>query len=157
MNKTYIAIRSKFARQVTFYNSNKPKGKHHLKFYTLCENDHWCALVIKMCHRNQKEETRAQPVNKDDSELVNSNQMEIWARELLQNGDDDSSQFSNQVAVVGYKPSFKQNQKAVKESNNKSDDFIEDNEIHDKTIRDPNSTKSEMSDSKMVEAMQKTI
>ena len=73
------------------------------------------------------------------------------------NDDNDSSQFSNQVAVVGYKPSFKQNQKAVKESNNKSDDFIEDNEIHDKTIRDPNSTKSEMSDSKMVEAMQKTI
>ena len=109
LDETCIAIRSKFARQVTFYNPNKPKGKHHLKFYTLCENDHWCALVIKMCHRNQKEETRAQPVNKDDSVSVNSNEMEIWARELLQNGDDDSSQFSNQVAVVGHKPSFKQN------------------------------------------------
>ena len=33
--------------QMTFYNPNKPKGKHHLKFYSLCENDHWCALVIK--------------------------------------------------------------------------------------------------------------
>ena len=110
-----------------------------------------------MCHRNKKEETRAQPVNKDDSELVNSNQMEIWARKLLQNGDNDSSQFSDQVAVVGYKPSFKQNKNAVKEFNNKKDEFFEDNEIHDKTIKYPNSTKSEMSDSKMVEAMQKTI
>ena len=157
LDETCIAIRSKFARQVTFYNPNKPKGKHHLKFYTLCENDHWCALVIKMCHRNQKEETRAQPVNKDDSVSVNSDQMEIWARELLQNGDDDSSQFSNQVAVVGYKPSFKQNKKKAKDFNDENDDIFEDNEIHDETIKDPNSTKSEISESKMVEAMQKTI
>ena len=57
--------------------------RNHLKFYTLCENDCWRALVIKMCHRNQKEETRAQSVNKDDSDLVNSKKMEIWARESL--------------------------------------------------------------------------
>ena len=40
LDETCIAMRSKFARQVTFYNSNKPKGNHHLKFYTLCKNDH---------------------------------------------------------------------------------------------------------------------
>ena len=76
--------------------------------------------------------------------MVNTNQMVIWARELLQNGDNDSLQFSNQVALVGYKPSFTQNQKAAKDFNNQSDDFFEDNEIHDKTIKDPHSTKSEI-------------
>ena len=41
---------------MTYYNPNKPKGKHHLKFYTICENSHWCALEIKMCHRFKKDE-----------------------------------------------------------------------------------------------------
>ena len=71
-----------------------------------------------MCHRNQKGETEAQTGNNVDSELNNTNQVETWARELLQDGDDDNSHFSNQVAVVGYKPSFTQNRKAVKEFKN---------------------------------------
>ena len=157
MDETCIPIRSKFARQVTFYNPNKPKGKHHLKFYTLCENDQWCALVIKMCHRNQKGEIGAHSGNNANSELNNTNEEETWARELLQDGNDDRSQFSNQVAVVGFKPDLAQKQDVDKVFNNESDDFVEDNEIRDETIKGPNSAKAEMTDSQMVEAMQKTI
>ena len=36
LDETCIAIRSMYARQMTFYNPNKPKGKFHLKFYSLC-------------------------------------------------------------------------------------------------------------------------
>ena len=157
LDETCIPIRSKFARQVTFYNPNKPKGKHHLKFYTLCENDQWCALVIKMCHRNQKGEIGAHSGNNANSELNNTNEEETWARELLQDGNDDRSQFSNQVAVVGFKPDLAQKQDVDKVFNNESDDFVEDNEIRDETIKGPNSAKAEMTDSQMVEAMQKTI
>ena len=57
LDETCVAIRSQWARAMTFYNPHKPKGKHHLKFYTLCENSHWCALEIKMCHRFKKDET----------------------------------------------------------------------------------------------------
>ena len=67
---------------MTFYNPNKPKGKYHLKFYILCKNNHWCALVIKMCHRNQKGETSTKIGNNTDSEINNSNQVESWEREL---------------------------------------------------------------------------
>ena len=56
LDETCVAIRSQWARAVTYYNPNKPKGKHHLKFYTVCENSHWCALEIKMCHRFKKDE-----------------------------------------------------------------------------------------------------
>ena len=59
--------------------------------------------------------------------------------------------------MVGYKPSFKQNQKAVKEFTYENKEFVEDNEIHDETIKDPNSIKAGMIDGEMVEAMQKTI
>ena len=60
--------------------------------------------------------------------------------------------------MVGYKPSFKQNQKVVKKFTNKDNiEFVEDNEIHDETIKDPNSIKAGMTDSEMVEVMQKTI
>ena len=76
---------------MTFYNPNKPKRKHHLKFYTLCENNHWCALVINMCHRNQKGETSTKIDNNADSEFNNRNQVESWERELLQDDDDNSS------------------------------------------------------------------
>ena len=55
LDETCVAIRSQWARALTFYNPKKPKGKHHLKFYTLCENSHWCALQIKMCHRFKKD------------------------------------------------------------------------------------------------------
>ena len=50
LDETCVAIRSLWARAMTFYNPMKPKGKHHLKFYTLCDMDSWCALVVKMCH-----------------------------------------------------------------------------------------------------------
>ena len=56
LDETCVAIQSQWARAVTYYNPNKPKGKHHLKFYTVCENSHWCALEIKMCHCFKKDE-----------------------------------------------------------------------------------------------------
>ena len=68
LDETCVAIRSQWARAVTFYNPNKPKGKHHLKFYTLCENSHWCALEIKMCHRFKKDDfevKESEPESKD--------------------------------------------------------------------------------------------
>ena len=34
-----------------FYNPAKPRGKHHCKLYTLCENDYWAAFNFKFCHR----------------------------------------------------------------------------------------------------------
>ena len=80
LDETCITIRSKFARQMTFYNPNKPKGNHQLNFYTLCENNRWCALVINMCNRNQKGETSTKIGNNTDSEFNNSNQVESWER-----------------------------------------------------------------------------
>ena len=44
-DETCVAIRSQYARAVTFYNPKKSKGKHHLKFYTLRENSHCYATV----------------------------------------------------------------------------------------------------------------
>ena len=53
----------------------KTKGKHHLKFYTLCESSHWCALEIKMCHCFKK----------DDSN-VNETEVESKGKKELKNG-----------------------------------------------------------------------
>ena len=57
LDETCIAIHLQWAQALTFYNPKKPKGKHHLKFYTLCENSHCCALEIKMCHRFKKDDS----------------------------------------------------------------------------------------------------
>ena len=52
LDETCIGVRSKYAKAMTYYNTAKPKGKHHLKFHTLCENDNWNAIYFKMCHRS---------------------------------------------------------------------------------------------------------
>ena len=67
LDETCVAIRSQWARAVTFYNPKKPKGKHHLKFYTLCENSHWCALQIKLCHRFKKDNFEVKESNHDSN------------------------------------------------------------------------------------------
>ena len=71
LDETCVAIRSQWARAMTFYNPSKPKGKHHLKFYTVCENSHWCALEIKMCHRFKKDETNAEEL--DENKALKNN------------------------------------------------------------------------------------
>ena len=157
LDETCIAIRSMYARQMTFYNPNKPKGKHHLKFYSLCENDHWCALVIKMCHRQQKDITAANADIDLDGQQSNTPQEDIWARSLLLHGGDDNSHFSNEVAIVGYKPTFSEKIITQKKVKNEDMGFFEDNEIHDENIKDPNSKRTEMTDAEIGEEVQKTL
>ncbi len=146
-----------FARQMTFYNPNKPKGKNHMKFYTLCENDHWCALVIKMCHRQQKDRTATNADIDLEGQQSNTSQEDILARSLLLHGGDDNSHFSNKIAIVGYKSSFSENLITQKEVKNEDLAFLEDNEIHDENIKDPNSKRTEVTDAKIGEEEQKTL
>lgn len=157
LDETCIAIRSVYARNVTFYNPNKPKGKHHLKFYTLCENDHWCALIIKMCHRQQKVQPVASADNEFEVQQSSLGQDDIWARSLLQHGGDDNSHFSNEIAIVGYKPSLSENLISQTKANKEDLAFLEDNEIYDENIKDPNSKRIEMTDAEIGEEVQKTI
>ena len=67
-----------------------------------------------------------------------------WERALLLDGGDDTSHFSNQPAIVGYKPSFTQNLKSHNKCYYERFDFVDDNEISDKNINAPNSTKAEI-------------
>ena len=38
-----------------------------MKFYTLCENSHWCALQIKLCHRFKKDNFEVKESNHDSN------------------------------------------------------------------------------------------
>ena len=57
LDETCIAICSQWAWALTFYNPKKNKGQTSSEIYTLCENSHWCALEIKMCHRFKKDDS----------------------------------------------------------------------------------------------------
>ena len=141
LDETCVAIRSQYARAVTFYNPNKPKGKHHLKFYTLCENSHWCALEIKMCHRFKKDESNVNETEVESKETKNgkthcddlsdnsSNENEIIesdvesADEYNDSSDDDSSDDDSTV---------------TDSDNNMSKDMFDDlHEIEDENIPNP--------------------
>ena len=77
LDETCVAIRSLWARAMTFYNPMKPKGKHHLKFYTLCDMDSWCALVVKMCHRYKKEDKNMTSNTKEKLNSKDDNSFDI--------------------------------------------------------------------------------
>ena len=93
----------------------KPKGKHHLKFYTLCDMDSWCALVVKMCHRYKKEDKN-----------MTSN-----TKEKLNSKDDNSFDISTDEDYVI--ESDDEGRLVVDVEHNDSD-LNEGNEIQDETL-----------------------
>ena len=101
MDETYIAIGTLFARAMAFYYPNKLKGKHHLKFYTLCENDHCCDLFIKMYHKNKKEKTLLQTDIHSDTIQLTNNAANGWERTLSCNVGDDRTIISNEEGIKG--------------------------------------------------------
>ena len=123
LDETCVAIRSQYARAVTFYNPHKPKGKHHLKFYTLCGNSHWCALEIKMCHQFKKDES-------------NVNETEIESKETRNgktNCDDLSDNASNENEII--------------ESDIESADEYNDSSDHDSSDHNSSDDDSTVTDS----------
>ena len=54
LDETTVGLYHAYAKALIFYNPAKPRGKHHCKLYTLCENDFWAAFNFKFCHRTYK-------------------------------------------------------------------------------------------------------
>ena len=50
-DETCIGMYHSMAKAFIYYNSSKPRGKHHCKLYALCENDFWAVINFKFCHR----------------------------------------------------------------------------------------------------------
>ena len=100
------------------YNPKKTKGKHHLKFYTLCENSHWCALEIKMCHRFKKDDS-----NVNETELESKGK-----RNGKMDCDDLSDNSSNENEII--------------ESDVESADEYDDSSDHDSSDDDSTVTDS---------------
>ena len=101
LDETTIGLYHAYAKALTFYNPNKPRGKHHCKLYVLCENDYWAAINFKFCHRSYNSNT------KDNSDIKNDN-----------NHDNPKSQ--NNVNDKKGKNNKKRKQKTLtKEKNNK--------------------------------------
>ena len=46
IDETSVACRSKYGRQLIFYNNTKPSGKYHFRFYALCDSDTYNCLRI---------------------------------------------------------------------------------------------------------------
>ena len=109
LDETCVAIHSMWARALTFYNPMKPKGKHHLKFYTLCENDSWCCLVLKMCFRFKKQQKNSE--EKDDTSKDDTTN----ESKVLESDDEDDAGDDN-------------------ESDHNLSDFDEGNEIVDSDV-----------------------
>jgi len=66
LDETTCALKSSFAKSMIYFDKSKPKGKFHLKFYTLCENSYGNALVVRMCHR--KYNYKSKPSSEDENE-----------------------------------------------------------------------------------------
>ena len=50
-DETTCPMRSNYAGNIISFDPTKPKGKFHIKFFTLCENTYGTAIKIHMCHR----------------------------------------------------------------------------------------------------------
>ena len=121
LDETCVAIRSQWARAMTFYNPNKPKGKHHLKFYTLCENSHWCALEIKMCHRFKKDEVNVEDATENNVSRErqshdnifpenSSDEFDIIESDVEEDDDDDYDGTSDDYSISSLDGESSENQ-----------------------------------------------
>ena len=70
VDETTIGLYHAYAKALTFYNPNKPRGKHHCKLYVLCENDYWAAINFKFCHRSYNSNVENVSNTKNDISLV---------------------------------------------------------------------------------------
>jgi len=70
VDETTIGLYHAYAKALTFYNPNKPRGKHHCKLYVLCENDYWAAINFKFCHRSYNSNVENVSDTKNDISLV---------------------------------------------------------------------------------------
>merc|ERR1712127_785070 len=63
LDETTVGLYHTYAKALIFYNPKKPRGKHHCKLYTVCENDSWAAINFQFCHRSyaDKKETQITP------------------------------------------------------------------------------------------------
>ena len=52
IDETSVACRSKYGRQLIFYNNTKPSGTYHFRFYALCDSDTYNCLRIVIHTRN---------------------------------------------------------------------------------------------------------
>jgi hypothetical protein len=52
LDETSVACRSKYGRNLIFYNNTKPSGKYHFRFYALCDSDSYSCLRIVIHTRN---------------------------------------------------------------------------------------------------------
>ena len=52
VEETTIGLYHAYAKGLTYYNPNKPRGKYHCKLFVLCENDYWAAINFKFSHRS---------------------------------------------------------------------------------------------------------
>ena len=50
-DETTCPMRSNYAGNIISFDPTKPKGKFHIKFFTLCENTYGTAIKIHMCNR----------------------------------------------------------------------------------------------------------
>jgi hypothetical protein len=52
LDETSVACRSKYGRNLIFYNNTKPSGKYHFRFYALCDSYSYSCLRIVIHTRN---------------------------------------------------------------------------------------------------------
>lgn len=155
LDETCVAIRSQWARAMTFYNPHKPKGKHHLKFYTLCENSHWCALEIKMCHRYKKDETSLNESIAKDLLKESHSSDHVWRENILDEiesiGSDVEEEDNYDQTTDDYYSSL--------EDDDIEDGFTPTLEIIDENIPSPNNDngKENVHKSQCESVAQKTV
>ena len=83
LDETSISSRSKYGRNFIFYNSTKPTGKYHYKFYMLCCSSTYVLLSFKMhtkenidtCEVNDKEAEKLvelEDIDRNTTEIKNN-------------------------------------------------------------------------------------
>ena len=50
-NKTTCPMRSNYAGNIISFDCTKPKGKFHIKFFTLCKNTYGTSIKIHTCYQ----------------------------------------------------------------------------------------------------------
>ena len=73
LDETTIGLYHAYAKALTYYNPSKPRGKHHCKLFTLCENNHWAVINFKFSHRSYKpNDDNKKPSNKSKKRKSNN-------------------------------------------------------------------------------------
>ena len=85
LDETSVACRSKYGRNLIFYNNTKPSGKYHFRFYALCDSDSYSCLRIVIHTRNGSDRT--------DRYFGGGATEQVFVNE--ENGDDDHDDANN--------------------------------------------------------------